>query len=84
MPLRRGVLRATHSIRSRGALHAQFKAGFSAFCSLSHPPFRAVLMSKDVKSLPGEGIGWGWEGEAGPAAPGRVACSRSFCYVCVA
>lgn len=22
-------------------------------------------MSKDVKSLPGEGIGWGWEGEAG-------------------
>lgn len=45
------------------ALHAEFKAGFSAFCLLSHPPpFEAVLMSKDVKSLPGEGR------RGGPAA----------------
>ena len=44
------------------ALHAEFKAGFSAFCLLSHPPFEAVLMSKDVKSLPGEGK------RGGPAA----------------
>lgn len=50
------------------ALHAEFKAGFSAFCLLSHPPFEAVLMSKDVKSLPGEGLGWGKEGEAGRRA----------------
>lgn len=24
-----------------------------------HPPFRAVLMSKDVKSPPGKALGWG-------------------------
>lgn len=29
-------------------------------------------MSKDVKSLPGEGIGWRWEGEAGGSA--RPSC----------
>lgn len=50
------------------ALHAEFKAGFSAFSLLSHPPFEAVLMSKDVKSLPGEGLGWGKEREAGRRA----------------
>lgn len=59
------------------ALHAQFKAGFSAFCLLSHPPFEAVLMSKDVKSLPGEGLGWGKEGEAGLAK----LSSQSLCYL---
>lgn len=51
------------------ALHAEFKAGFSAFSLLSHPPSEAVLMSKDVKSLPGEGLGWGKE-RGGPGRPG--------------
>lgn len=60
------------------ALHAEFKAGFSAFSLLSHPPFEAVLMSKDVKSLPGEGLGWGKEREAGRRA--WLSCLLGVCY----
>lgn len=51
-------------------------------------------MSKDVKSLPGEGIGWRWEGEAGgstwPSCPsaefllhlGRLTLRTSGAHLC--
>lgn len=48
---------------------AWFKAGFSAFCSPSHPPFGAVLMSKDVKSLLGKAPGGRERRARRPAGP---------------
>lgn len=39
-------------------------------------------MSKDVKSLPGEGIGWRWEGEAGGSAWPSCPSAEFLLHLC--
>lgn len=73
-----GILHITYGACGSGGLARRVQSWFFCFLpALPSPPFEAVLMSKDVKSLPGEGR------RGGPAAglAKLSARSQSLCYL---